>query len=67
MMSSAAAGEPRRHPAEAELLAFLSRKDQSSSYVLRSADWIKTEYPGSVPVLIPKMRQLYRDKRREGQ
>ena len=56
-----------RHAAEAEYLQFLARKDQSSDYVRRSAEWIKENYPGSVATLLPKMRQLYKEKRREGQ
>jgi len=65
MRSNVATGE--RHAAEAEYLQFLARKDQSSDYVRRSAEWIKGKYPGSVPTLIPKMRQLYKQKRQEGQ
>lgn len=57
----------KSHPAEAEYLRFLQRQDQSSDYVRRSAEWIKDTYPGSVDTLLPKMRQLYKEKRREGQ
>jgi len=55
------------HPAPAQLLRFLERKDQSSDYVRRTAEWIKDKYPGSAASLLPQLRQLYRDKRREGQ
>ena len=57
----------RRHPAEAEFIRFLERKDQSSAYVKRCAEWIKIEYPGSVRTVLPKMRQIYKDKQRDGQ
>lgn len=48
------------------MLKFLQRQDQSSSYVHRTADWIKTTYPGSAASLIPKLRQLYRAKKQAG-
>ena len=53
----------KRHAAEAELLKFLGRPDQTSDYVRRTAEWIKAEFPDSVPALIPKMRVLYREKK----
>lgn len=57
----------RRHPDEAELLAFLQRKDQSSDYVRRTAEWITKNYPGSEASMLPRLRQIYKEKRREGQ
>lgn len=63
MMSSPVAG--KRHPDEAELLKFCSRDDQSSDYVRRTADWIKEQFPASVPTLLPRLRQLYAEKRRK--
>lgn len=61
-----AAAEGRRHPNEANYLRFLSRDDQGADYVRRSADWIKENYPGSAPTLLPKMRELYRQKIKAG-
>lgn len=61
-----ATGEPRRHADEDLVLKFLQRPDQSSAYVRRCADWIKAEYPGSAPTLLPKLRVIYRDKKRQG-
>lgn len=60
MRCSVAGGD--RHPAEAEVLAFLERKDQTADYVKRSAEWLKDKYPGSAPAMLPKLRQLYRQK-----
>ena len=31
-------------------------------YVRRSVEWIKEHYPGSVAAMLPKMRQIYKDK-----
>ena len=56
-----------RHPAEAEYLRFLARPDQPSAYVKRCAAWVKATYPGSVATLIPRMRDLYTQKTRDGQ
>jgi hypothetical protein len=52
----------KRHNAEAELLRFLERPDQTADYVRRTAEWIKQEFPGSAPSMLPKLRQLYRMK-----
>jgi hypothetical protein len=60
MMSSAAGG--KRHGSERELVAFLERQDQTAAYVRRTAEWIKDEYPGSAPALLPRLRALYRAK-----
>jgi hypothetical protein len=46
-------------------MRFLERKDQSSSYVMTTAAWLKAKYPSSAASLLPRMRQLYRDKKRE--
>ena len=64
MMSKPAGSDGRRHPAEAELLRFLARPDQTADYVIRNADMIKRDYPGSMATLLPKMRAIYRDKKR---
>lgn len=61
-----ATGEPRRHTDETLVLKFLQRQDTSSAYVRRCADWIKAEYPGSAATLLPKMREIYREKKRAG-
>jgi hypothetical protein len=53
----------RIHPSPNELLTFCARKDQSADYVRRTADWIKTEYPGSTEALLPRLRKIYRDKK----
>jgi hypothetical protein len=58
------ANSERRHPSEDALLAFLSRKDQSAGYVRDVAEWVKAVYPGSAARLIPKIREIYREKRR---
>lgn len=58
-----ATGE-RTHPSPYELLTFCARKDQSADYVRRTADWIKTEYPGSAEALLPRLRKIYREKPR---
>ena len=47
-------------------MKFLERKDQSSDYVRRTAEWIKEQFPGSAPAMLPKMRAIYRDKKQAG-
>ena len=56
----------RKHASEADVLKFLERKDQSSDYVRRTAEWIKEQFPGSAPAMLPKMRAIYRDKKQAG-
>lgn len=56
------ANSERKHPGEAELLAFCARKDNTADYVRRTADWIKREYPGSAATVLPRLRKIYRDK-----
>lgn len=60
------AGAGKRHAAEGDLVAFLERRDQSSRYVLETAEWIKKAYPGSVGSLLPRLRKIYREKRAAG-
>lgn len=52
----------RRHSDEAALLRFLERPDQSADYVRRTAEWIKQEFPGSAPSMLPRLRAIYRQK-----
>jgi uncharacterized protein Yka (UPF0111/DUF47 family) len=54
----------KRHKDEAALLKFVSRQDQTADYVRRTAEWIKSEYPASAATLLPKLRQIYREKKR---
>lgn len=54
-----------QHQNEAALLKFLQRSDQSSAYVRETAQWLRKKYPGSAG-LIPKLRQLYQEKKRAG-
>lgn len=60
-----ATGE-RRHPDEAALLKFVGRQDQTAAYVMKTADWIKAEYPASAASMLPKLRQIYREKSTKG-
>lgn len=57
------ANSDRRLNDEPALLAFLERRDQQADYVRRTAEWIKTDYPGSVHIL-PKLREIYKQKLR---
>jgi len=57
------AAEPKQHPDEKALLEFLAREDQTLEYVQQTADWIRTEYPGSVKTMLPALRALYATKR----
>lgn len=52
----------KRHTAEAELLRFLERQDQTADYVRRTADWIREHYPGSWPTMRPRLRAIYKAK-----
>jgi hypothetical protein len=52
----------RRHTQPDALLRFLERDDQSAAYVQQTAEWIKTEYPGSAAALLPRLRDIYRRK-----
>lgn len=54
----------KEHPNEKGLIKFLERQDQTADYVRRTAEWIKTEYPGSAKNLLPILRKIYRDKMR---
>lgn len=54
----------KRHNDEAALLKFCARSDQTADYVRRTAEWIKSEYPASAATLLPKLRQIYREKKR---
>ena len=48
------------HPAPDELLRFLERNPGSADYLRRTADWIRTTYPGSWASMRPRLQQLYR-------
>ena len=52
----------KRHPQEQALLDFC--RSQEPSYIKRTAEWVKEKYPDSVPSVLPKLRQLYREKTR---
>jgi hypothetical protein len=52
----------QRHPDEKELMKFMSRPDTTPGYVQRTAEWIKKEYPGSVKLVLPVLRKIYREK-----
>jgi len=54
----------RKHPSPDDVLKFCARKDQTADYVRRTAEWIKTEYPGSAAAMLPRLRQIYREKPR---
>lgn len=51
----------KRHANEAALLAFC--RTQEAPYIKRTAEWVKENYPGSVPHVIPQLRILYKEKK----
>lgn len=56
-----AAGKAHAHPDD--LLRFCAT--QSADYVRRTAAWLKEKYPASAPELVPKLRQIYRQRKSE--
>lgn len=50
----------KRHTNEQALIDFC--KTQGPAYVKRTAEWVKENYPGSVPSVIPQLRKIYREK-----
>ena len=58
---------PAEYPKEhRELLyTFLERfKEHDSSYVLSTVSMIKTKFPGSAAEMLPRLRAIYREKRK---
>lgn len=51
------------HPHPDRLLEFAERmgREVGRNYVARTAEFIKTNYPGSASALIPKLRAIYRN------
>ena len=56
----------KQHPQPAHLLKFLARPDTTPGYIKRTAEWLRTEYPGSAPQMLPELRRLYRAAIRRG-
>lgn len=56
--------KPREVNNPAALLAFCERADNTADYVARTGIWIKENFPGSAPVLLPKLRKIYAEKRK---
>lgn len=52
----------KEHNDEKALLKFLERPDTTADYVRRTAEWIKTEFPGSAKRLLPLLRKIYSAK-----
>lgn len=50
----------KRHSNEAALIAFC--RTQEAPYIRRTAEWLKENYPGSVPAVLPQLRKIYAEK-----
>lgn len=52
----------KEHPEPQRLLEFCEKmaKQIGRSYVARTAEFIKTNYPGSAASLVPKLRAIYK-------
>ncbi|MCE2909400.1 MAG: hypothetical protein LW712_11210 [Burkholderiaceae bacterium] len=65
MSKLAAAGAERRHPQPAELLEFVRRHAMTLRYIEATAAWVRDTYPASAGELVPKLRELYAERRQK--
>ena len=54
-----------KHPHEDHLLEFVRRFSPSSHYVWRTAEMIKAKFPASAGRMLPLLRKMYQEQRRD--